>query len=126
MGSNPRPSASLPKPRILRANLLPIKPSIRAISHLSSGLPIGTADLLFSERPVSLRSSGPHRFGTVLEIRTFQVTYELHWKEVLRLLSDNQTSERAQVKVGLEGSSPFAHSNLFKDIGNDWAVEVVG
>src|SRR5258707_7460026 len=58
-----------------------------AISHLSSGLPIGRAGLLFSERPVSLRSSGLHPFGTVLEIRTSGVTYELQQKYVLPLLS---------------------------------------
>ena len=40
-----------------------------AISRLSFGLPIGGAGLLFSERPASLRSSGLHRFGTVLENR---------------------------------------------------------
>ena len=45
---------------------------------------------MFSERPVSLRSSGLHPFGTVLEIRTFGATYEFQRKEVLPLLSDRR------------------------------------
>jgi len=57
---------------------------------LSSRLPIGKASLLFSEGPVSLRSSGLHPFGTVLEIRTFGATYGLQRKEVLPLLSDRR------------------------------------
>ena len=44
-----------------------LSPVTVAISRLSFGLPIGGAGLLFSERPVSLRSSGLHRFGTVLQ-----------------------------------------------------------
>jgi hypothetical protein len=47
--------------------LSPVSP---AILNLSSGLLIGRAGLLFSERAVSLRSSGLYRFGTVLEIRS--------------------------------------------------------
>ena len=61
-----------------------------AISHLSPGLPLGRAGLLFSKRPVSLRSSGLYPFGTLLEIRTFGVTYKLQRKEVPPLLSDNR------------------------------------
>ena len=67
-----------------------LSPVAVAISRLRFGLPIGRAGLLFSERPVSLRSSGPRRFGTVLEIRTFRVAYEPQRKEVLRLLSDGR------------------------------------
>ena len=52
-----------------------LSPVTAAISHLSSGVPIGRAGLLFSERPVSLRSSGLRPFGTVLEFQMFRVTY---------------------------------------------------
>jgi hypothetical protein len=65
-------------------------PVIAAIYHLSSGLPIGKAGLVFSEMPVSLRSSRLHLFGTVLEIRTFGPTYELQRKEVLPVLLDRR------------------------------------
>ncbi len=44
-----------------------------AISNLSSGLPIGGTALFFSEGPVSLRTSGLHRFGTVLEFERFEL-----------------------------------------------------
>ena len=83
----PLPPPDCRRPRILRVNSGAIKPVTAAISHLSFGLPIGRVGLLFSERSVSLRSSGLHPFGTVLEIRTFGVTYELQRKEVLPLLS---------------------------------------
>jgi hypothetical protein len=42
-------------------------PTIEAISRLSFGFPIGRAGSIFSERPVSLQSSGLHRFSTVLQ-----------------------------------------------------------
>ena len=67
-----------------------LSPVIVAISRLRFGLPIGGAGLLFSERPVSLPSSGLHLFDTVLENRTFGVAYELQRKKVLRLLSDRR------------------------------------
>jgi hypothetical protein len=35
---------------------------------------------LFSERPIYLRSSGLHGFGTVLEIPTFRTAYEFERK----------------------------------------------
>ena len=66
-----------------------LTPVAVAISRLSFALPVGGAGPLFSER-VSLRSSGHHRFGMVLEIRTFRVTCEPLRKEVLRLLSDRR------------------------------------
>jgi hypothetical protein len=52
------------------------KPSNSSDSHSSFGLPIGRAGLLFSERPVSLRSSGLPPLRTVLKIRTFEATYD--------------------------------------------------
>jgi hypothetical protein len=72
-----------------------LSPVIVAISRLRFGLPIGGTGLLFSERPVSLPSSGLHRFDTVFENRTFRVAYELQRKEVLRLLSDKQDVENS-------------------------------
>jgi hypothetical protein len=63
------------------------KPVITAISHLSSGRPIGGVGFFFSEVPVFLRGSGLHPFGTALEILTFRVTYELRRQEVLPFLS---------------------------------------
>jgi hypothetical protein len=71
---------------------LQLSPATAAISHLSFGLPIGSAGLLFSEKPVCLRSSGLHQLGTVLEIRTFRVTYNPARKEVLRLFSRRRES----------------------------------
>src|SRR5882672_6452426 len=46
-----------------------------AVSNLSSGLPPGRNGPLFSERPVSLRTSGLHLDSTVLGIRSFRATY---------------------------------------------------
>jgi hypothetical protein len=46
-----------------------------AVSNLSSGLPPGRNCPLFSERPVSLRTSGLHLDSTVLGIRSFRATY---------------------------------------------------
>jgi len=46
-----------------------------AVSNLSSGLPPGRIGPLFSERPVSLRTSGLHPDSTVLGIRSFRATY---------------------------------------------------
>src|SRR3984893_15155743 len=60
-----------------------LSPGAIAISNLSSGLPIGRTALFFSERPVSLRTSGLHLFGTILKIRSFRVTCEPLRKEVL-------------------------------------------
>jgi hypothetical protein len=54
-----------------------LSPVVVAISNSSSGLPTGITALLFSETPVSLRTSVLRRFHTVLEIRSFRVTYEL-------------------------------------------------
>jgi hypothetical protein len=91
VGSNPTLSARSPQavysPGELVGNLARVTV---AISRLRFGLPIGSAGLLFSDRPASLRSSGLDRFGTVLEIRTFRVAYELWRKEVWRLLSDGR------------------------------------
>jgi hypothetical protein len=67
-----------------------LSPVVAAISHLSMGLKIGRAGSMFSERPVSLRSSGLRNFGTVLEILTFRRTYEFQRKVVLRLPSDRR------------------------------------
>jgi hypothetical protein len=51
-------------------------PEAVAISNLSSRLSTGRTGVLFSEAPISLRTSGLHPFGTVLEIRSCRVTYE--------------------------------------------------
>jgi hypothetical protein len=61
-----------------------------AISNLSSGLRTGRTVLLFSKKPVSLRTSVLYPFGTVLEIQSFRVTYELQLKEVRPSLSDGR------------------------------------
>jgi hypothetical protein len=45
-----------------------------AISNLSSELPTGEIVLFFSKKPISLRTSGLHPFGTVLKIRSFRGT----------------------------------------------------
>jgi hypothetical protein len=47
-------------------------------SNLGTGLLAGRIAPLFSERPVSLRTSGLHRFSTVFEIQSIRVAYELH------------------------------------------------
>jgi hypothetical protein len=67
-----------------------LSPASVAISNLSSGLPTDRVVLLFSERPVSLRTSGLHSFGTVLEIQSFRVTYELQRKSICVDLSDGR------------------------------------
>jgi len=69
--------------------LLPTRQLLRQTSTCS-GLPIGITALLFSETPVSLQTSVLRPFDTVFEIRSFRVTYELHRKEVLPLLSDRR------------------------------------
>jgi hypothetical protein len=66
------PSASLAEAPVFSARTCwQFGPVAAAISHLSSGLTIGRAGSFFSERPISLRSSGLCGFGTVLEIRMF-------------------------------------------------------
>ena len=55
-----------------------LSPITAAISNLSSGLPIGRTALFFSQRPLSLRTSGLRAFDTVLEVRSSRVTYALH------------------------------------------------
>src|SRR5260221_887596 len=57
-------------------------PISKAISNLSSELLAGEAPNLFSERPVSLRTSGLRKFSTVLKIRLFRAAYGLQRKEV--------------------------------------------
>src|SRR3981081_2583148 len=51
-------------------------PIATPVSNLGSGLPTGRTAPLFSEKPVSLRTSGLHRNGTVREIRLFPAIYE--------------------------------------------------
>jgi hypothetical protein len=67
-----------------------LSPVAVAISNSSSGLRTRTNALLFSETPVSLRTSGLRPFGTVLEIRSLRVTYELQRKEARPFLSDRR------------------------------------
>jgi hypothetical protein len=66
-------SAVWPKQRILRVNSLAVKPSGSSDFSFELWTPNRQSRLLFSERPVSLRSSGLHQFDTVLEIRTFRI-----------------------------------------------------
>jgi hypothetical protein len=54
--------------------------------------------------PVSLRSSGPRKFSTVLELPTFRRTYLFQRKEVLRPLSDRR--ERLISNSPYRGSNP--------------------
>jgi hypothetical protein len=70
-----------------------------AISNLSSGLPTRPNALLFSETPVSLRTSGLRPVGTVLEIRSFRVTWELQRKEVRPFLSDRQKAAKSNAGI---------------------------
>jgi hypothetical protein len=107
-GSNPvpLPPPAWPKVCILRVNLWQLSPIAAAISHLSSGLLIGRARSLFSDRPISLQSSGLRRFGTVLEIRMFRETYEFQRKEVLLLLLDRR--EHPISNSPYRGSNPLA------------------
>ena len=91
-GSIPVPLPPPPRRgRIFSAKLLSdLSPIAAAISHLNSGLLLGSERSLFSERPISLQSSGLRRFGTVFEIPTFRRTSEFQRKEVLPLLSDGR------------------------------------
>lgn len=77
-------------------------PEAVAISNLSFGLSTGKTALLFSEGPISLRTSGLHSFGTVLEIRSFRVTYERQRKVVWLFLSDGR---EPPFEVTLAGSA---------------------
>jgi hypothetical protein len=86
-----------------------LSPVTVPVSRLSYGPPIGRVGLLFSERPVSLRSSGLRRFDTVLEIPTFRVSYELQRKGVLRVLSNRR--ERPISNSPYRGSNPPAPVN---------------
>ena len=83
-----------------------LSPVTVPVSRLTYGLPIGRVGLLFSEGPVSLRSSGLHRFDTVLELPTFRVSYELRRKGVLRVLSNRR--ERPISNSPSRGSNPPA------------------
>jgi hypothetical protein len=66
----------LPKERSFSDRILwQLGPLAVAVSNLISGLSNGRTSPLFSERSISLRASGLPRFDTVLEIRTFRVTY---------------------------------------------------
>jgi hypothetical protein len=89
-GSNPFCSATLTKAPYSPREFVGIKPDSRADFSFESGLFRGKARSLFSERPIYLRSSGLHGFGTVLEIPTFRSSYEFPRKEVLRLLWDRR------------------------------------
>jgi len=102
----PLPPSACPRQCVLRANLLAIKPNIRSHFQLNSELPLGSASILFSERPVPLRSSGLYQFSTVREIRTFRVTYVSPRKAVLRILSNGR--ERLISNLSYRGSNPPA------------------
>ena len=73
-------SASLPKVVCSPSDLVGNKPNNSSDFSLELWTPDRYSRLIFSKRSISLRSSGPPRFGTVLEIRTFQVAYELRGK----------------------------------------------
>src|SRR6266852_694673 len=63
----PLPPPDCPTRRFLRAISVAKGPIFIAISNLSSGLLTSRIALLFSERPISLRTSGLRQFSTVLE-----------------------------------------------------------
>jgi hypothetical protein len=77
-------------------------------SNLGTGLLAGRIAPLFSERPVSLRTSGLHRFSTVLEIQSIRVAYELHRNAVGKYRLDRR--EPPISKLMRQG----AHVNLVK------------
>jgi hypothetical protein len=94
-----------------------LSPVAVAFSNSSSGLTTGTTALLFSEAPVSLRTSVLRPFDTVLEIRSFRVTYELQRKEVRPLLSDRREPPISRISSRLCNSwflSPAAKRALAK------------
>jgi hypothetical protein len=72
----PLPPPAWPKPSILCARMLVIKPSTSSDSDSSFGLLIGRVRPFFSEWLVSLQSSRLCGFGTVLEFRAFRDVYE--------------------------------------------------
>jgi hypothetical protein len=72
-------------------------PIALAVSNLNSGLPTGRISLLFSEGPISLRTSGLRPFGTVLEIRSFRVACGDQRKEVWLFLSDRRESPASRL-----------------------------
>jgi hypothetical protein len=74
---------------------------------LSSVLLTGRTALLFSERPVSLRTSGLDPFATVLKIRLFRATYEPQRKVVWPFLSDRQEPPISKVS---SPPAPARHS----------------
>jgi len=85
--------------------------------------PDNVADRLFSGRPVSLRSSGLHPFGTVLEIRMFGVTYKVQRKEVLPLLSDWR--ERLISKLAISRFESFRLSQPFRHLVPDFREPII-
>ena len=60
-------------PYILCRDCRQLSPILAAFSNFSSGLPIRTRGLSFSDSPFSLRSCGLLGFSTVLKIRMFRV-----------------------------------------------------
>ncbi len=60
----PLPPPACPRPRIRWVNSCANSPVTAAISHLSSGLPIGRAGLLFSERPSPKLWTPSIRYGS--------------------------------------------------------------
>ena len=114
--SNLSRSATLPEaPYSPRQFLGKLSPITAAISHLNSGLLLGRARSLFSERPISLRSSGLRTFGTVLEIPTFRRTCEFRGKEVLRLLSDGREHPIPIRNIEVQILPPHLRILVFKE-----------
>jgi hypothetical protein len=83
-------SHSLRQLALSRRSRWQFSPVVEAVSNSNSGLPTGPTALLFSETPVSLRTSVLLPFDMVLEIRSFRVTCELQRKEVRPLRSDKR------------------------------------
>jgi hypothetical protein len=76
----PLPPPPWPMQRFLRAVSVENGPISTAVSNSISGPLTPRIIPLFSEWPVSLLTSGLRKLSTVLDIRSFRATYELHWK----------------------------------------------
>ena len=90
-----------------------IKPNRGRFSHLSSGLLLGRARSLFSERPIYLRSSGLRGFGAGRVIPTFRRAYELQQKiGSATPLGQARASESNSPYRGSNPPAPARHSAL--------------
>jgi hypothetical protein len=97
-----------------------LSPVAVGISDSRSGLPTRTNALLFSETPVFLRTSGLRPFGTVLETRSFRVTYKLQRKWVLPLSSDRR--ERPISVIELQSTISRFESSRHSQAVQTWRL----